>query len=232
MTPKRKKIAMSSSDECESPEPRKKSGKTDQEMRDEQLKREEEWRRNTWNARQVTYVISSSADMIKIVSRGSGLNGTLLLEEPEDVLQLYMFADQKKLLALRRSIMSKIVYSSVIEKHDGTPYIGHLSEGCGLFRYMADLWASEWRGVRASYVVQTLNEYQGIPRVFLYEVMRKLATIHDQKESEVAIPNPCNYHEHEDDSEWHTTCGGNDCDKPDDNYYYDDDWAIFSKCSP
>ncbi|KEQ74737.1 hypothetical protein M436DRAFT_42629, partial [Aureobasidium namibiae CBS 147.97] len=127
------------------------------------------------------------------------------VEEPEDVLQLYMFADQKKLLALRRSIMSKIVYSSVIEKHDGTPYIGHLSEGCGLFRYMADLWASEWRGVRASYVVQTLNEYQGIPRVFLYEVMRKLATIHDQKESEVAIPNPCNYHEHEDDSEWHTS---------------------------
>jgi hypothetical protein len=171
---------------------------------------------------------------------------TIAIEDDEesDVMGLYVFADEKKMLALRRSIMSRIIEFSYMDKYEGIRHLKDLREDCGLFRYMVDFFASEWSNGASTEHIANLDDDKGIPRIFFYQALSKLSDMVDNKDASMAtLKVPCNYHEHSDVSEWHVSkspccsdsptpvamltkvaCHRDDssCDKPVEDYYKED----------
>jgi len=132
--------------------------------------------------------------------------GTMSSSDPLELLELYAFADQKNMLALRRFLMSKLMTEYYLEAEDSMPSLGRVSHNSGLFRYLVDLWASDWnQNALEDHTCQiaALDERKKIPRTFFYQLLRKFATMGDDKESVLAaLKVPCNYHEHLNASEW------------------------------
>lgn len=132
--------------------------------------------------------------------------GNLIWEDLDELLELYVFADQKGMLAFRRVTMSKIIEDYDLECEESMPYLERLSHKCGLFCYLVDLWASKWSQntlFSSPYQIEELAEHEKIPRMFFYQALSKLAIMVDDKESIMAALNvPGNYHEHLNASEW------------------------------
>lgn len=132
--------------------------------------------------------------------------GNMIDEDLNELLELYVFADQKKMLALRRFIMSKIIEEYYLDCRESMPYLERLSHNCGLFRYLVDLWAARWSqntGLNDPYQIEELVEHEKVPRMFFYQALRKLAMMVDDKECIKAALNVSgNYHEHLNTLEW------------------------------
>jgi hypothetical protein len=129
--------------------------------------------------------------------------GTTILEETHHLLLLYIFAVEKRMLALRRYIMSKIIQDHELEDDSTRSYLGRLPYDCGLFRYLVDLWAIKWIPNSSPDEMEDLGEDKSVPRKFFYHAMKKLAImVHDQEASMATLKNPCNYHEHVSANEW------------------------------
>lgn len=133
--------------------------------------------------------------------------GTMAWDDLDELLELYVFADQTKILALRRFIMSKIIQDYDLDCEDSMPYLERLSHSCGLFRYLVDLWAGKWsQMIDHPYQIEELDGHGRIPRMFFYQALRKLAIMVDDKEFIMAaLKIPDNYHEHLNVSEWKTS---------------------------
>lgn len=167
--------------------------------------------------------------------------GTLELEETHELLYLYVFADKKEILALRRSIMSIIIEGHELEVDGSMTDLTHLSHSCGLFHYIVDLWACKWSQDGDCEDMEYYDEAKSIPRVFFYRALRKLALMVDERDTcMAALKVPCNYHEDSSVSEWEASllisyrdpltflhmltnvaCHDKDfsCSKPNDDYY-------------
>lgn len=74
-------------------------------------------------------------------------SGKILSCTTSPLLKLYVFADEKMMLALRRSIMTRLIYCQdqaldAIRLSDAMPCLKVLPERSGLFRYLVDFWVS------------------------------------------------------------------------------------------
>ncbi|CAD0100363.1 unnamed protein product [Aureobasidium mustum] len=71
--------------------------------------------------------------------------GKLLSHTTSPLLKFYIFADEKMMLALRRSIMTQLIYCQdqdmdILLLADAMPCLKVLPQNSGLFRYMVDFW--------------------------------------------------------------------------------------------
>jgi hypothetical protein len=242
----------------------------------------EAWKRNTWSAIQVTYVISyslnldastnsihvskiitSSPEMINIINKtpdddGNTFHasvhkelvcyysqyytaalkggfseakkdtiiielhhdlitdlvswlytGRLTSESDDELMDLYVFADEKMMLAFRRSIMSRLiqtqdpVFEFHIEAADALPYLTRLPQNSGLFRYLIDYWAVVWSTTDSNSEMEILDRERRIPRIFFYKVLEALGFMLQVSGTPKAyIRSGCNYHEHVNFDEW------------------------------
>ncbi|KAG9959158.1 hypothetical protein KCU61_g7685, partial [Aureobasidium melanogenum] len=145
-------------------------------------------------------------------------SGNPITHEPQELFELYAFADEKMMLAFRRSIMTRLIqfHDPEFEHLDGEiamPYVKRLPENSGLFRYLVDYWVGVW--ARTDYRTE-MAEWDAdgrIPRKFFYAALEKFASLsvegHPRKEQgdhRSCLANVCNYHEHPNRIEWFNTC--------------------------
>ncbi|KAG9587572.1 hypothetical protein KCU77_g6852, partial [Aureobasidium melanogenum] len=145
-------------------------------------------------------------------------SGNPITHEPQELFELYAFADEKMMLAFRRSIMTRLIqfHDPEFEHLDGEiamPYVKRLPENSGLFRYLVDYWVGVW--ARTDYRTE-MAEWDAdgrIPRKFFYAALEKFASLsvegHPRKEQgdhRSCLANVCNYHEHSNRIEWFNTC--------------------------
>lgn len=71
-------------------------------------------------------------------------SGNTITAEPRELFELYAFADEKMMLAFRRSIMTRLIqFNDPNYEHledDAMSYVKRLPENSGLFRYLVDYW--------------------------------------------------------------------------------------------
>jgi hypothetical protein len=135
--------------------------------------------------------------------------GRLTSEFDDELMDLYVFADEKMMLAFRRSIMSRLiqtqdpVFEFHIEAADALPYLTRLPQNSGLFRYLIDYWAFVWSTTDSNSEMAILDSERHIPRIFFYKVLEALGFIVQNDGAPKAhIRSGCNYHEHVNSDEW------------------------------
>jgi hypothetical protein len=134
-------------------------------------------------------------------------SGTIISEEEIDLMKLYVFADEKMMLAFRRSIMSKLIcitsISCPMDAEDAIPYLKRLPENCGMFRYLVDFWAGVWCETESVYGMEDMDHDKRIPRTFFYRAMEKLSRIVSYEHTRAnTLKAACNFHEHVNYHEW------------------------------
>ncbi|KAH0164302.1 hypothetical protein KCU67_g5214, partial [Aureobasidium melanogenum] len=134
------------------------------------------------------------------------------------LLDLYIFADEKMMLAFCRSIMSTIVRFHDFEHEQfdqdkAMPFLKVLPQNSGLFRYLSDYWVGVWGRNPDRSTLGYWDDDDRIPKAFFYNALELFSS---QNEGYARAPPPdytsclkkaCNYHEHVDKEEWLNTCG-------------------------
>jgi hypothetical protein len=133
--------------------------------------------------------------------------GTINGRDEIYLMKLYVFADEKMMLALRRSIMSKIVCSLDLDgpmgAREALSYLKSLPQNSGLFLYLMDYWAGVWSQTDSRFEMATCDGDKRIPRFFFYELLGKLScAIQDGGPKYAVLENACNFHEHLNLDEW------------------------------
>ncbi|KAI4765859.1 hypothetical protein E4T52_02780 [Aureobasidium sp. EXF-3400] len=135
----------------------------------------------------------------------------------EDYLtDLYSFADRHSMLALRRSIMSRLILSQDLDAdypmdvQTAIPHLKHLPQDSGLFRYLVDYWVIVWSQTDSRFQLAALDSDRRIPRMFFYQALLKLSFRVEDKGPGRDLKIACNYHEHVNRDEWSekAACGG------------------------
>ncbi|KAG9665011.1 hypothetical protein KCU95_g7957, partial [Aureobasidium melanogenum] len=144
-------------------------------------------------------------------------SGNTITAEPRELFELYAFADEKMMLAFRRSIMTRLIqFNDPGYEHledDAMSYVKRLPENSGLFRYLVDYWVGVWARVPSRTKMEAWDADGRIPRKFFYQALEKFANLSEDKrpgnESEdhrTCLARACNYHEHPNELEWSRTC--------------------------
>jgi hypothetical protein len=135
-------------------------------------------------------------------------SGTMISRGKTNLMDLYVFADEKMMLAFRRSIMSRLIEchdpENIIAVEDAIPYIKRLPQHSGLFRYFVDYWAYIWGQGDTKLGMATFDVDKRIPREFFYQVVDKLGSITKRNNATAGtttLNSACYYHEHVDRSE-------------------------------
>jgi hypothetical protein len=133
--------------------------------------------------------------------------GTITACDEIYLMKLYVFADEKMMLALRRSIMSKIVRSldldCPMQAQEALPYLKSLPQNSGLFLYLLDHWAGVWSQTDSRFEMAACDSDKRIPRFFFYELLGKLGCmVQDGGPSIASLETACNFHEHLNHEEW------------------------------
>ncbi|KAH0337350.1 hypothetical protein KCU81_g8113, partial [Aureobasidium melanogenum] len=135
----------------------------------------------------------------------------------DDICALYVFADQTDIIALRRTITTRLS-SSVrrpVTPDELASLVSQLPGSSGLRRFLLEEAVSyrmyaEYKGTATPWDW----EQQGyFPEDFPEDFYAQLLSGHLQNEGQgfgsPRLNNQCNYHEHEDGEEWKMTCGRN-----------------------
>jgi len=128
--------------------------------------------------------------------------------DTEELFHLYIFADEKDILALRRDVMSELVKK---EKAD-LPYAlvalatNSLLPSAPLYKYLVDWHVQHWHPSEEAQS-QHYSDYEALPKEFMHLVMCKLALRARAASNPIQSPctccnSPCSYHEHVDFEEW------------------------------
>jgi hypothetical protein len=133
--------------------------------------------------------------------------GTITSLDEIYLMKLYVFADEKMMLALRRSIMSKIVrlldLDCPMQAQEALPYLKSLPQNSGLFLYLLDHWAGVWSQTDSRFEMAACDGDKRIPRFFFYELLGKLSCmVQDGGPSIAVLEFACNFHEHLNRDEW------------------------------
>ncbi|KAG9524732.1 hypothetical protein KCV07_g1652, partial [Aureobasidium melanogenum] len=125
--------------------------------------------------------------------------------EREDRVKLYVFADLVDILALRRLIMTE---KGRMERYREVGLVmSHLPSSSPYRRRMVDYYANHWKPEDDIYDPISSLEIT-IHRMFFCEVVQSEARAKANRHSGCSCcTNVCNFHEHEDEEEWHATCG-------------------------
>lgn len=136
------------------------------------------------------------------------LSAGLPRPDTEELFTLYIFADEKDILALRRDVMSELVKRQNID----LPYASvalatnSLPPSSALYRYLVDWQVQHWNPSEAAQD-QHYSEYEALPKEFMHLVMCKLAiraraTSNPAQSPCVCCNSSCSYHEHVDYFDW------------------------------
>jgi len=126
----------------------------------------------------------------------------------EELFHLYIFADEKDILALRREVMSELVKKEKVD----LPYdlvalaTNSLLPSAPLYKFLLDWHVQHWSPSEAAQS-QHYSNYEVLPKEFMHLVMCKLAIRARATSNPVQSPctccnSPCSYHEHIDYGEW------------------------------
>jgi len=150
-------------------------------------------------------------------------SGTITSDEHTDLMKLYVFADEKMMLALRRSIMSRLVQAQAywfrMEVKGAMSYLKRIPQNSGLFRYLVEFWACVWSQTDAALDLANMDDNKRIPRLFFYQALQRLAELvrnRNEKAGPItsSLVTACNFHEHISIDEWEesTSSGHTHCD--------------------
>jgi len=134
--------------------------------------------------------------------------GTLISDDESELAGLYFFADEKMMLAMRRSIMSRMVrfhgLANGMDSKDAMSYLHRLPQNSDLFRWLVDHFADLWiRSTDSMHDMETLKYDERVPRAFFYQALSRLTTmVRDGDRYETTLDTPCNFHEHLSQDEW------------------------------
>ena len=136
------------------------------------------------------------------------LSAGVVVPNTEVLFQLYIFADEKDILALRRDIMSELVKREETDLPCALVALAtnSLLPSAALYRYLVDWHVQHWTPSEAAQD-ERYSEYEALPKEFMHLVMCKLAirarTTSKPVQSPCACCNsPCSYHEHANYTEW------------------------------
>lgn len=140
-------------------------------------------------------------------------SGITIAVEPDELFELYAFADEKMMLAFRRSIMTRLIEFNDPGQmeEDAMSYVKRLPENCGLFRYLVDYWVGVWAQLPSRSAMEALDADGRIPRKFFYQALEKFVSLSEKKNRNdywhpenhrACLGIACNYHEHVNTYEW------------------------------
>lgn len=141
-------------------------------------------------------------------------SGNPVTLEPKELFELYAFADEKMMLAFRRSIMTRLIQYhdpgyEHLDDESAMPYVKRLPESSGLFRYLVDYWVGVWARIDCRTEMAEWDADGRIPRKFFYEALEKFGSLSEDNHSEAksgdhrtCLARACNYHEHVNKTEW------------------------------
>lgn len=139
-------------------------------------------------------------------------SGNTITTDPNELLELYAFADEKMMLAFRRSIMTRLIDFNELGdlEEDALTYVKRIPENSGLFRYLVDYWAYVWAQDTSETELAAWDADGRVPKKFFYLALERLAGLRGSKNPGDDLGNPraylkiaCNYHEHVDEKEWY-----------------------------
>ncbi|KAI4722965.1 hypothetical protein E4T48_00747 [Aureobasidium sp. EXF-10727] len=109
-------------------------------------------------------------------------SGNIIATDEGDLFKLYVFADERLMVAFRRSIMTRMIQIQgsdwpELDVMEALPYLNRIPENSGLFRYLVDYWVCNPDSWNYNKDIEDLDEDERIPRAFLYQVMKKLTTL-------------------------------------------------------
>lgn len=131
-----------------------------------------------------------------------------------ELLDLYVFADEKMMLAFRRSIMTRLIKFNDpgyqhLDDDVAMPFVKRLPESSGLFRFLVDYWVGVWGRVDCRTRMAEWDADGRVPRKFFYQALEKFASLVDEprprddsRDHRTCLTRACNYHEHPNRTEW------------------------------
>jgi len=131
--------------------------------------------------------------------------------EIEELFHLYIFADEKDILALRRDVMSELVKKEKVD----LPYelvalaTNSLLPSAPLYSFLLDWHVHHWNPLEAAQS-QHYSDYEVLPKESMHLVMCRLAIRARAASNPVQSPctccnSPCSYHEHVTQTNWLTS---------------------------
>lgn len=139
-------------------------------------------------------------------------SGRILSCTTSRLLDNYIFADEKMMLALRRSIMTQLIHCQdqgldALHLSEAMPCVKVLPQSSGLFRYLVDFWVHYGSQDYVS-EIEEWDDDKRIPRNFFYQALNKFASENNSgylvksSPSRECLKVACNYHEHTNCREW------------------------------
>ncbi|THX15003.1 hypothetical protein D6D13_02636 [Aureobasidium pullulans] len=126
---------------------------------------------------------------------------------------LYIFADLVNIVALRRTIMTRLQgYSEDIPEYSAVKLaLMNLPESSPLRAWILDVYISHWEPAHDDcnpYPTDTASDPDNTLAAFMYQVARGLAVRESVNAAGcLCCDGDCGYHEHESMAEWEATCG-------------------------
>lgn len=118
----------------------------------------------------------------------------------EELFQLYIFADEKDILALRRDVMTRLVQYGLDDLLDRDIALAtnSLPPSAPLYKFAVEWYINHWYHIKSNLCQQQDQEYENFPKEFMYLAMCGLSerAQHGNKPTFMWCQ-PCRFHEHE-----------------------------------
>jgi hypothetical protein len=127
--------------------------------------------------------------------------------DDKELYRLYIFADEKDILALRRAVMNRLVGSDYLSCHEMAFPVNSLPPSAPLYNFVVEWYTQHWFHPDID-IFEHGQLYEGLPKEFLYLVMcgiesRAEAVLKSGKRPSCACcDSPCRFHEHANREEW------------------------------
>jgi len=119
-----------------------------------------------------------------------------------ELFQLYIFADERDILALRRDVMTRLSGSDPdLPYHEIALPINALPSSSPLYKFIVAWHSNHWSPDESDSGKQD-QAYEDLPKEFLHLVMRGLVLRPVSRPSCACCASPCGFHEHKSYDEW------------------------------
>lgn len=127
----------------------------------------------------------------------------------EELFRLYVFADEKDILALRRDVMTRLMeFDSALPYSEIALPINSLPPSAPLYKFIVEWHSHHWWPVKRDFGPQDQG-YEDLPKEFLHLVMRGLVLRPGSNSNSIGTNpscaccgSPCRFHEHKSYEEW------------------------------
>lgn len=133
----------------------------------------------------------------------------------EELFRLYIFADEKDFLGLRRDVMTTLVQvgRDYLTYREVALATNSLPSSAPLYKFVVAWYINHWYPTKND-PCQQGQEYERLSKEFMHLVMcglseRAEVLRHGEEPTCVCCHEPCRFHEHESYNEWHSSEFGN-----------------------